>query len=82
MWRVLADPTRLAILDHLADGASSVGEIAQSFSLAQPTVSTHVKHLRDAGLVTSNRRGTRVEVSVNQDAVQAVASELGSLLTR
>ena len=80
--RVLADPTRLAILDHLADGASSVGEIAQSFSLAQPTVSTHVKHLREAGLVTSDRRGTRVEVSVNQDAVRAVADELGSLLAR
>ena len=45
--RVLADPTRLAILDHPADGASSVGEIAQSFSLAQPTVSAHVKHLRE-----------------------------------
>jgi len=78
--RVLADPTRLAILDHLADGARSVGEIAYSFSLAQPTVSTHVKHLRQAGLVSAERHGTRVEVSLNRDAVQALAGELGTLL--
>ncbi|MGD0381301.1 MAG: metalloregulator ArsR/SmtB family transcription factor [Acidimicrobiales bacterium] len=78
--RVLADPTRLAILDHLADGARSVGEIAYSFSLAQPTVSTHVKHLREAGLVSAERQGTRVEVSLNRDAVQALAGELGTLL--
>jgi DNA-binding transcriptional ArsR family regulator len=78
--RVLADPTRLAILDHLADGARSVGEIAYSFSLAQPTVSTHVKYLRQAGLVSAERHGTRVEVSLNRDAVQALAGELGTLL--
>jgi len=78
--RVLADPTRLAILDHLTDGARSVGEIAYSFSLAQPTVSTHVKHLRQAGLVSAERHGTRVEVSLNRDAVQALAGELGTLL--
>ena len=57
--RAVADPTRLAILDHLADGSRSVGEIARSFSLAQPTVSTHVKHLREAGLVSAERRGSR-----------------------
>ena len=78
--RVLSDPTRLAILDHLADGPRSVGEIAYSFSLAQPTVSTHVKHLREAGLVSAERHGTRLEVSLNRDAVEALAGELGTLL--
>ena len=57
--RAVADPTRLAILDFLADGSHSVGEIARSFSLAQPTVSSHVKHLREAGLVSADRRGAR-----------------------
>jgi ArsR family transcriptional regulator len=80
--RALADPTRLAILDHLADGSRSVGEIARSFSLAQPTVSTHVKHLREAGLVSANRRGARLEVSLNREAVEGLAGELGVLLTR
>jgi len=66
----------------LADGSRSVGEIARSFSLAQPTVSTHVKHLREAGLVSAERRGSRVAVSLNRDAVQTLAGELGTLLAR
>ncbi len=50
--RVLADPTRLAILDHLRTGPRSVGDLATDFGLAQPTVSAHVKQLRQARLVT------------------------------
>jgi ArsR family transcriptional regulator len=80
--RVVADPTRLAVLDHLAAGPSSVGEIARAFSLAQPTVSAHVKHLREAGLVRADRRGTRLEVSVDRAALAALAGELAALIGR
>jgi ArsR family transcriptional regulator len=74
--RVLADPTRLAILDHLRTGPRSVGDIAADFDLAQPTVSAHVKQLRQAGLVTATRRGTRLELSVDSSALQSLAREL------
>ena len=74
--RVLADPTRLAILDHLRTGPRSVGDIATEFSLAQPTVSAHVKQLREAGLVTATRQGNRLELSVNAEALQALAGDL------
>ncbi len=47
--RALADPTRLAIFDYLGAGAASVSDIALAFSLAQPTVSVHIKRLREAG---------------------------------
>ncbi len=80
--RALADPTRLAIFDHLAGGPSSVGEIARVFSLAQPTVSTHVKHLREAGLVSAERQGTRLEVSVDRAASERLAEEVAGLLSR
>jgi ArsR family transcriptional regulator len=80
--RAVADPTRLAMLDFLADGPHSVGDIARSFSLAQPTVSSHVKHLREAGLVTAERRGARIDVSLDRNAVEALATELGTLLSR
>ena len=80
--RAVADPTRLAMLDFLADGAHTVGDIARSFSLAQPTVSSHVKHLREAGLVRAERRGARIEVSLDRDAVEGLAGELGGLLAR
>ena len=80
--RALSDPTRLAIFDHLATGPSSVGDLAQAFSLAQPTVSTHVKHLREAGLVMAERQGTRMEISVDRAASRELASELATLLGR
>jgi ArsR family transcriptional regulator, arsenate/arsenite/antimonite-responsive transcriptional repressor len=80
--RAVADPTRLAMLDFLADGTHTVGDIARSFSLAQPTVSSHVKHLREAGLVRAERRGARIEVSLDREAVEGLAGELGGLLAR
>lgn len=78
--RVLADPTRLAILDHLRTGERSIGELALDFDLAQPTVSVHVKQLRQAGLVTAIRRGPRLELSVNADNVTAIAHRLSALV--
>jgi len=80
--RVLADPTRLAILDHLRAGERSIGEIALDFDLAQPTVSVHVKQLRQAGLVTATRKGPRLELSVNSDAVSELAQRLTTLVER
>jgi DNA-binding transcriptional ArsR family regulator len=78
--RVLADPTRLAILDHLRAGERSIGELALDFDLAQPTVSVHVKQLRQAGLVTATRKGPRLELSVNAEAVSALAQRLTTLV--
>jgi ArsR family transcriptional regulator, arsenate/arsenite/antimonite-responsive transcriptional repressor len=78
--RALADPTRLAIFDYLKGGPSSVSEVATVFSLAQPTVSVHVKHLREAGLVTSQRRGPRLEIGVDPAAAGQLADEVATLL--
>jgi DNA-binding transcriptional ArsR family regulator len=79
--RVLADPTRLAILDHLRSGSRSISDIAADFSLAQPTISVHVKQLREAGLVTATRQGARLELSVNSDALLALTGELSTVAT-
>ena len=47
----LADPTRQRILEMLAGGALSSGDIAQRFAVSAPAISQHLKTLRDAGLV-------------------------------
>ncbi len=78
----LADPTRLAIIDSLAGGPMTVGEIARSFDLAQPTVSNHVKVLREAGVVTASRRGNRLELEVRKDAGNELFDELKALMDR
>ncbi len=79
--KVIADPTRLAILDHLRTGPRSVSDIAVDFALAQPTVSAHVKQLRQAGLVTATRSGSRLELSVNTEALATLTGELNAMAT-
>jgi DNA-binding transcriptional ArsR family regulator len=55
-FAALADPTRRAILARLAQGETTVNELAKPFDLRLPTVSKHLKVLQQAGLVTQSRR--------------------------
>ena len=57
MFRSLGDPTRLAIVRHLALGEHKVVELTAHLGLAQSTVSAHLACLRDCGLVTSRPQG-------------------------
>ncbi|HTT85724.1 MAG TPA: metalloregulator ArsR/SmtB family transcription factor [Acidimicrobiales bacterium] len=78
--KAISDPTRLAILDTLRSGPRTVTEIAGAFSLAQPTVSNHVKQLREAGLVTDTRQGTRRQLVVQDDNVAELIARLHDAL--
>lgn len=57
VFSALADPTRRAIIERLADGPATVGELAEPFALSLPTVSRHVAALEAAGLVRKTRDG-------------------------
>ena len=74
--KAVADPTRLALLHSLATAPSTVGELALLFRLAQPTVSMHVKVLRESGLVRSERQGGRLRLSADAGAVELLLGEL------
>jgi DNA-binding transcriptional ArsR family regulator len=74
--KAVADPTRLAILHALANAPSSVGQLAILFRLAQPTVSMHVKVLRENGLVQAQRRDGRLQLSADPVAVELLLDEL------
>jgi DNA-binding transcriptional ArsR family regulator len=76
----MSDPTRLAILDTLRSGPRTVTEIAACFSLAQPTVSNHVKVLRQAGFLAEQRVGTRHNLVVRAEAVDDVIGDLSEVL--
>ena len=58
-FRALADPTRLEILRLLAaqPGPCCVCDVVEHFHLSQPTISHHLKVLREAGLLRTSRRG-------------------------
>ena len=69
-FRALADPTRVAIINRLA-GATElcVCDLTAAFALSQPTVSHHLRILREAGLVESSRRGTWAYYRLVPDAI-------------
>ncbi len=54
-FQALADPTRRAILARLAQGESSVNELAAPFDMSLPAVSKHLKVLEHAGLISRSR---------------------------
>ena len=55
VFAALADPTRRGIVAHLARGEASVSELVGRFSLKQPTISSHLKVLESAGLISRRR---------------------------
>lgn len=80
--RALADPTRLAIFEFLKLGPTTVKEIAESFSLSQPTISVHVKRLREVGLVDATRQGTQFAIEINWTEADKLSGALSDVLSR
>src|SRR6478735_2947285 len=77
-FKALADPTRVAIVNRLAAADEvCVCDFVASLDLAQPTVSHHLKVLREAGLVESSRRGTWAYYRLVPESVAALRSALG-----
>jgi ArsR family transcriptional regulator len=80
LFQGAADPTRLAILRQLAgDEAVCACDFTACCDVAQPTISHHLKVLRDAGWVTSERRGTNIWYRLRPDAVARFGAIAGSL---
>ncbi|HUK98666.1 MAG TPA: metalloregulator ArsR/SmtB family transcription factor [Gaiellaceae bacterium] len=69
-FKALADPTRVAIVNRLAAAECCVCDLTAAFDLSQPTVSHHLRVLRDAGLVEADRRGTWAFYRLAPDAVE------------
>ena len=69
MCRGLADPTRILILYLLAENPRHVMELAEMSGVSQPTVSRHLKILRDRGLVTAMREGNTIRFTLRDPRV-------------
>lgn len=79
--RALAHPARLAILRALAEvERCQCGHIVRGLTLAQSTVSQHLKVLKEAGLVTGAIEGPRSCYCIDREAVASLAREIGPLL--
>lgn len=69
LFFALSDPTRRAIVTHLAKGKSTMGQVAQPFSMSLVAVSKHVRVLEDAGLVKRKVMGRVHELTLAPKAL-------------
>lgn len=76
-FRAIADPTRRAVLDLLRNGEQPVRELAKSFRMRQPSLSQHLRVLRDAGLVTQRRSGRERLYRMRPSELKPVAEWVG-----
>jgi DNA-binding transcriptional ArsR family regulator len=72
----LGDPTRLTILERLADRPSAVVDLARELPVSRPAVSQHLRVLKDAGLVIDQAVGNRRIYRVDPDGLAAVRDQL------
>lgn len=75
-FAALADPTRRAILAHLAKGEASVTELAQPFEMSLPAISKHLKVLERAGLITRGREAQWRPCQLKAESLKDVADWL------
>jgi DNA-binding transcriptional ArsR family regulator len=73
--KLLADPTRLQLVQALLHGEHSVGELAEHVGARHAAVSQHLAKLRWAGLVTSRRDGNRIYYRTIDDHVERLVAE-------
>jgi ArsR family transcriptional regulator, arsenate/arsenite/antimonite-responsive transcriptional repressor len=79
LFKALADPMRLRLLSLIAcheGGESCVCDLTEAFDVTAPTVSYHLRILREAGLISAERRGTWVYYRVNPQVLAQMSAVL------
>jgi DNA-binding transcriptional ArsR family regulator len=78
-FTALADPTRRAIFERLADRPSAVGELADDLPVSRPAVSQHLKVLKEAGLVQGEIDPPRVCYCIDPETVKRLQTLVGAI---
>jgi DNA-binding transcriptional ArsR family regulator len=76
---VLADPTRRRIVERLAHGTATVSELVECFDLTQPTISSHLKVLERAGLISRSRVAQTRPCALEPEGLRGLGLWLGEL---
>jgi DNA-binding transcriptional ArsR family regulator len=79
VFSALSDPTRRAILAQLANGESTVLQLAEPFAMSQPAISRHIKVLEEAGLITRRVEGAKRPCKLSKEGVDAIDQWLEKL---
>ena len=78
-FKALSDPTRRRILELLRGGPLSAGELADSFGTTNATISHHLSVLRQAELVTDEKRGKYIYYELNTSVVEDILAWVAGL---
>ena len=79
LFKAMADPVRLRLLSLIAShagGEACVCDLTDAFDLTGPTISHHLKVLRESGLITGDRRGTWVYYRVHPEVLDRLSAVL------
>ncbi len=71
-FKALADPIRLKIIDFIADSEKCVCEIVEQLDIIQPLVSRHLRILRESGIVTYRRNGTKKMYKLSHKKIKEI----------
>ena len=79
-FRVLGEPMRIRLLDHLREGEATVGELSQALEASQQNISKHLAVLTDAGVLGRRKEGTHVYYRIADEGVFTLCEDVcGSL---
>jgi DNA-binding transcriptional ArsR family regulator len=78
----LGDATRMAIFQKLSGGPIAVNELARTLPVSRPAVSQHLKVLKDAGLVTDSKAGTRRIYQLDPEGVARLRAHFDQMWTQ
>jgi ArsR family transcriptional regulator, arsenate/arsenite/antimonite-responsive transcriptional repressor len=83
LFKALAHPARLAILQYLAEIKTCItGDIADEIPLGRTTVNQHLKELRDAGLIRGTVEGVKTNYCLNTTAIKAFHQDINAFFSQ
>jgi DNA-binding transcriptional ArsR family regulator len=81
-FRVMGEPMRIRILDHLRDGEATVHELTEALEASQQNISKHLGVLHDAGVVSRRKAGNNVHYAIADDSVLQLCEQVCGGLQR
>ena len=81
IFSALADPTRRAILEMLASGEASAGELAKPFGISKPAISKHLKILENANLIVRIKKAQWRRFQLRSESFKAASDWISKYLT-
>jgi len=80
LFKALSHPARVAIVDYLLSVDSCIcGDIVNELPLAQPTISQHLKELKNANIIKGSIEGTAICYCINPETIQKIEQHFSSI---